>query len=66
MKQSLEKMSTQELLAEWQAELNRLLTLDQANPAWEWRPVQEHLERLHALAHEIRTKKALDRAKWQP
>jgi len=28
--------------------------------------VQLRLERLHALAHELRRKKGLERAKWQP
>ncbi|MBI4082667.1 MAG: hypothetical protein HY423_08665 [Candidatus Lambdaproteobacteria bacterium] len=66
MKQPVEKMSTQELLHEWQRELELLQGLDQRNPHWEWHPIQAHLERLNVLAHELRLKKAQDRAKWQP
>jgi acyl-CoA reductase-like NAD-dependent aldehyde dehydrogenase len=66
MKAPIEKTSMRELLKEWQAELNHLQAMEQANPTWEWKPVQERLERLHALAHELRKRRAEDRAKWQP
>jgi hypothetical protein len=66
MKPPIEKLATHDLVKEWQAELNALQSIDQSNPAWEWKPVQLRLERLHALAHELRKKKAEERAKWQP
>ena len=62
----IEKMSLFDLLKEWQGELDLLKATEESNPGWEWRPVQRHLERLHALAHEIRTRKSQERAKWQP
>jgi len=55
-----------ELLKEWQTELAQLQAMEQQNPSWDWKPVQLRLERLHALAHELRKKKAEERAKWQP
>jgi len=55
-----------ELLKEWQAEISQLQAMEQTNANWDWKPVQERLERLHALAHELRKRKAEDRAKWQP
>ncbi len=70
MEQPIEKMSLHDLQKLWQQELDGLqpqaIERDQHNPHWEWRPIQERLERLHALAHEIHRKKALERAKWQP
>jgi len=65
-KQPIEKMSHHDLVKEWQDELAALQSMDSANPTWEWAPVQGRLERLHALAQELRRKKALERAKWQP
>ena len=62
----IEKLSAQELVREWEAELEILKSMDASNPGWDWKPVQERLERLHALAHEIHGKKAQERAKWQP
>ncbi len=62
----IEKMSLFDLLNEWQAELEALKSTEESNPGWEWRPVQRHLERLHALGHEIRARKSQERAKWQP
>lgn len=62
----IEKMSLFDLLKEWQAELDQLKATEETNPRWDWKPVQLHLERLHALAREIRSRKALERAKWQP
>ena len=66
MKTAIENFSAQELVKEWEAELETLKSMDATNPGWDWKPVQERLERLHALAHEIRGKKARARAKWQP
>jgi hypothetical protein len=65
-KPPIEKLSLHDLLKEWKAELADLQELEASNPTWEWKPVQLHLERLHALAQELRRKKALERAKWQP
>ena len=62
----IEKMSLFDLLKEWQSELDQLKATDESNPRWDWSSVQLHLERLHALAREIRTRKAQERAKWQP
>ena len=64
--QSIEKMSLFDLLKEWQSELDQLKGAEESNPNWDWKPVQLHLERLHALAHEIRIRKSEERAKWQP
>jgi hypothetical protein len=66
MKPPIEKMAVHDLVKEWQAELSALQTTEQTNPTWEWKPVQLRLERLHALARQLRTKKAEERAKWQP
>jgi hypothetical protein len=65
-KPPIEQMSMHDLVKEWQAELSALEQMEADNPTWEWRPVQLHLENLHALAQELRRKKALERAKWQP
>ena len=65
-KPAIESMAPHDLLKEWQTELNALQNMEQANPTWEWKTVQLHLERLHALAQELRRKKGLERAKWQP
>lgn len=65
-KPAIEKMTLHDLVKEWHAELGVLDQMENENPSWEWRPVQERLENLHALAHELRRKKALERAKWQP
>lgn len=65
-KTPIENMSIHDLIREWQTELGALQGMENSNPAWDWHPVQHHLERLHALAQELRRKKALDRAKWQP
>jgi hypothetical protein len=62
----IESMSLHDLAKEWQAELGMLQGMESSNPTWEWKPVQLRLERLHALAHELRRKKGLERAKWQP
>ena len=62
----IEKMSLFDLLKEWQGEFEHLNATEESNPGWEWRPVQRRLERLHALAHEIRNRKSQERAKWQP
>lgn len=62
----IESMSLHDLNREWQTELGALKEMENTNPAWEWKPVQLHLERLHALAQELRRKKGLERAKWQP
>jgi hypothetical protein len=62
----IEKMSMHDLLKEWQAELGLLQSMEQSNPTWDWKPVQLRLERLHALAHELRKRKSEERAKWQP
>lgn len=66
MNTAIEKLSAPELVKEWEAELEILKSMDASNPGWDWKPVQERLERLHAIAHEIRGKKAQERAKWQP
>lgn len=65
-KPPIESMSAHDLIREWNAELGLLHGMEDANPVWEWSPVQLRLERLHALAHELRHKKATERAKWQP
>jgi hypothetical protein len=65
-KSAIEQMSMHDLVKEWNAELSALEKMEQENPTWDWKPVQERLENLHALAHELRRKKALERAKWQP
>lgn len=65
-KPAIEKMPLHDLVKEWQAELSALEKMESENPTWEWKPVQMRLENLHALAHELRRKKALERAKWQP
>ena len=62
----IEKMSLFDLLKEWQSALDQLKATEETNPRWDWPPVQRHLERLHALAREVRTRKAQERAKWQP
>ena len=62
----IERLSLHDLVKEWQAELNALQGMETQNPTWEWKPVQLHLERLHALAQELRRKKGQERAKWQP
>jgi hypothetical protein len=65
-KSAVESMSLHDLVKEWHAELGALEKMEQENPSWEWKQVQAHLENLHALAQELRRKKALERAKWQP
>ncbi len=65
-KTPIESMSIHDLVKEWNEELGALGKMEDTNPTWEWRTVQLHLENLHALARELRRKKALDRAKWQP
>ncbi len=62
----IEKMAGNDLREEWQRILEELKSTEKTNPGWEWKPLQIQLERLHALAHEIRSKKAQARAKWQP
>ena len=62
----IESMSLHDLIREWQTELGTLKGMDDTNPTWEWKTVQLHLERLHALAQELRRKKGLERAKSQP
>lgn len=62
----IEKMSLFDLLKEWPSELEMLRATEETNPGWDWKPIQLHLERLHALAQEIRARKAQERAKWQP
>lgn len=62
----IESMSVHDLAKEWNAELTQLQGMEDSNPTWEWKIVQSHLERLHALAQELRRKKAQERAKWQP
>ena len=42
------------------------LAAGQDGPRPDWKRVQPHLENLQALAMELRRKKALERAKWQP
>ena len=66
MNVAIENMSAHDLIKEWEAELDALRSMEATNPGWEWKAVQTRLERLHALAHEIRSKKAQERAKWQP
>lgn len=66
MEVAIEKLSAHDLIKDWEAELDALRSVEATNPKWEWKAVQTHLERLHALAHEIRSKKAQERAKWQP
>jgi len=65
-KHPIENMSAHDLIKEWNAELILLQGMEGSNPTWEWKSVQTHLERLHALAQELRRKKAEERAKWQP
>ena len=65
-KPAIEQMSLHDLVKEWHTELGALEKMEQDNPTWEWKRVQSHLENLHALAQELRRKKALERAKWQP
>ena len=65
-KPAIEQMSVHDLVKEWHAELSALDKIEQENPTWDWKPVQRRLENLHALAQELRRKKALERAKWQP
>lgn len=62
----IEKMSLFDLLKEWPSELEMLRATEEINSAWDWKPIQLHLERLHAIAQEIRARKAQERAKWQP
>lgn len=62
----IETMSIHDLIREWESELRVLQNMENTNSTWEWKPVQLHLERLHALAQELRRKKGLERAKWQP
>lgn len=63
---AIEKMADGDLLEQWRKEVDGLRAVETQNPQWEWKPIQLRLERLHALAHEIRAKKAQSRAKWQP
>ncbi len=62
----IEKKAAQDLVKEWETELEALKLVEESNPKWEWQPIQNRLERLHALAQEIHSKKAQERAKWQP
>lgn len=62
----IESLSVHDLIREWTSELGALQSMESSNPSWEWKAVQPHLERLHALAQELRRKKGLERAKWQP
>ncbi|MDH4246838.1 MAG: hypothetical protein OEW39_08845 [Deltaproteobacteria bacterium] len=62
----IEQLSTHDLLKEWNAAVGALAAMEGSNPTWEWKLVQVQLERLHALGHELRRKKSLERAKWQP
>ena len=66
MEVPIEKKTAPDLIREWESELDALRAANSVNPGWEWKPLQIHLERLHALAHEINSKKAQERAKWQP
>ena len=66
MNVAIENMPAQDLIKEWETELDALKNMEAGNPGWDWKPVQLRLERLHVLAHEIRNKKAQERAKWQP
>ncbi len=62
----IEKHDHSELLHQWHTTLEVLREIEHQNPNWEWSPLQLHLERLHALAQEMRRKKTLERARWQP
>lgn len=62
----IESLSVHDLIREWNSELGALQAMESSNPSWEWQVVQLHLERLHALAQELRIKKGQERAKWQP
>ena len=66
MKAPIEQMNLQDLQQEWQRAVGVLQGMEQGNPTWEWKQVQIPLERLQALAVELRRKKSLERAKWQP
>ena len=66
MTNGVEKMSMNDLLKQWQSEVKTLENMESTNPAWDWMVVQGHLENLHNLAQELRRKKSLERAKWQP
>ncbi len=63
---SIENMASTELLRKWREELKKLQGQEYENPHWEWSVVQTHLENLHALAHELRRKQGVERARWQP
>ena len=62
----IEQLSLHDLRKAWDASVNALASMAETNPAWEWKAVQLQLEQLHALAHELRRKKGMERAKWQP
>ena len=62
----IETMASADLLRKWHESLRKLQTQERDNPRWEWSVVQPYLEQLHALAHELRRKQGLERAKWQP
>lgn len=62
----IESLSLEQLKFAWQKEAQDLAEMEKKNPEWEWGKLQESLEQLHALAHELRKRKAEERAKWQP
>ncbi len=62
----IEEQEENELLHQWHETLEALREQEHDNPTWEWPRVQVQLERLHALAQELRRKQSLSRARWQP
>ena len=62
----IERMSLFDLFNEWQSELDALKATEESNPRWDWKPVQFHLERLHALARDLNYGKRgrLNRRDW--
>ncbi|MDH4225787.1 MAG: hypothetical protein OEW12_09090 [Deltaproteobacteria bacterium] len=62
----IEKMTLGELLGEWRQESALLAQEEDLDPRWGWKPLQSRLEKLYALAHEIRAKKGEAQAGWQP
>ncbi|MDH5752827.1 MAG: hypothetical protein OEZ59_10485 [Deltaproteobacteria bacterium] len=54
------------LLLQWERELDNLRRMNELNPVWEWRKVQAGIENLHYLARELEEAKARQQARWQP
>jgi len=59
----VEKLPRGDLLTQWATELDALKRMELTNPGWDWKTVQQHLERVYALAQELRNHSARQQAK---